>query len=118
VTGGALTATIPSSSASGVAFKALNPNVVGTVDQSAPKAEQLRPAPNIAYENGALVLRGVSMDENSRIIITTALGSTVAQYAVKDIKANKIPIRQLSQGVYFAGITSGNSKTLQRIIVK
>jgi hypothetical protein len=118
VTGGALTATIPSNSASSVAFKALNPNAVGIVEQNAPKETQLRTAPNIAYENGALVLRGVSMDENSRIVITTALGSTVAQYAVKDVKANRIPIRQLSQGVYFAGITSGNSKTLQRIIVK
>jgi len=88
------------------------------VEQSAPKAIQLRTAPNIAYENGALVLRGVSMDENSRIIITTALGGTVAQYAGKDVKVNRIPIGKLAQGVYFAGITSGNNKTLQRIIVK
>ena len=71
-----------------------------------------------AYENGALVLRGVSMDENSRIIITTALGSTVAQYAGKDVKSNRISIGKLAQGVYFAGIKSGNNKTLQRIIVK
>ena len=118
VTGGALTAAIPSNSASSVAFKALNPNAVVIVEQSAPKAIQLRTAPNIAYENGALVLRGVSMDENSRIIITTALGGTVAQYAGKDVKVNRIPIGKLAQGVYFAGITSGNNKTLQRIIVK
>jgi hypothetical protein len=118
VSGGALTATIPSNSASSVAFKALNPNAVGIVDQSAPKETQLRPSLNIAYENGALVLRGGSMDENSRIIITTALGSTVAQYAVKDVKVGKIPIGKLAQGVYFAGITSGNTKILQRIIVK
>jgi hypothetical protein len=88
------------------------------MEQSPPKETQLRPLPNIAYENGALVLRGVLMDENSRIILTTALGSTVAQYSVKDVKANRIPIRQLSQGVYFAGITSSGSKTLHRIIVK
>ena len=118
VAGGALTATLPASNASGVAFKALNPNAVGIVDQSAPKETQLRPVSNIAYENGALVLSGVSRDENSIIVITTALGGTVAQYAVKDIKANRIPIRKLAQGVYFAGITSGAHKTLQRIIVK
>jgi len=118
VTGGALTAAIPASSASGVAFKALNPNAVVAVEQSAPKEIQTRQAPNIAYENGALVLRNVSMDENSLVDITTALGSTVARYKVTDAKVTMFPIKRLGQGVYFAGITSGGNKTLHRIIVK
>jgi len=115
--GGALTATLPASNASGVAFKALNPNaVVGIVEQSAPKEAQLRPAPNIAYENGALhFLRPLS--EPCVVNITTALGGSVAHVNVADAKA-KVAVGHLGQGVYFVGITSGNNKTLQRLLVK
>jgi hypothetical protein len=115
VTNGTLTATVPTS-ASDIAFKALVPVGVQVVAQNMSREMRLRPI--MTYENGALVIRGVSIDKNSRIIITTALGGTVAQYAVKDVKVNRIPIGKLAQGVYFAGITSGNNKTLQRIIVK
>ena len=118
VTGGTLTATLPASSTSGVAFKALNPNaVVAIIEQSAPKETQLRPAPDIAYENGALrFLRPLS--EPCVVDITTALGSSVARYNVTDAKVNSVGIRRLGQGIYFVGITSGNNKILQRLLVK
>jgi len=115
VTNGTLTATVPTS-ASDIAFKALTP--VQVIARSAPKETRLRPMPNIAYENGALVLRNVSMDENSLVDITTALGSAVARYKVTDAKVTMLPIKRLGQGVYFAGFSSGKNKIFQRIVVK
>jgi hypothetical protein len=117
VTGGALTATLPASNTSGVAFKALNPNaVVEIVDQRAPKETQLRPASNIAYENGVLrFLR--PLNAPCVVDITTALGSSVARFNVTDAKV-KVGVRRLGQGVYFVGITSGNNKIMQRLLVK
>jgi hypothetical protein len=118
VANGTLTATVPTTSVANIAFKALSPvSSPVQVAQGPGQVIQFRSAPNIAYENGALLLRG-PIDENSAIVITTALGSTVARYTVTDAKVSRLPIRRLGQGVYFAGITSGNNKTMQRILVK
>jgi hypothetical protein len=116
VTGGALTAAIPASSASGVAFKALNPNAVVAVGQSAPKEIQTRQTPNISYQNGVLSLRGIA--ENSVVHIKTALGCTVARYKMANANTKTVSVPMLAKGVYFVGITSGAARTLQRILVK
>jgi hypothetical protein len=114
VTNGTLTATVPTAGAD-IAFKALVPGVVQVVAQNASRETRLRPI--ISYENGALYIRG-PIAENSAVDIMTALGSIVARYTITDAKAGKLSIRRLGQGVYFAGITRGNNKALQRIIVK
>ncbi|MGB7568012.1 MAG: DUF5060 domain-containing protein [Chitinivibrionales bacterium] len=115
VSGGSLTATIPSNSASSVAFKALNPNAVQVVEQTASRETQIRPM--VSYENGALHLLG-PIAANSVVDITTALGATIARYKVTDANANTVRINRLGQGIYFVGITSGNAKTMQRLFVK
>jgi hypothetical protein len=116
VTGGTLTAAIPSNSASSVAFKALNPNAVGIVEQSAPKETQLS-RPMASYENGTLHLLG-PVSDNSVVDITTVLGALVGHYTVPNAKVNSLPVKQLAKGVYFARITSGAATTMQRLLVK
>ena len=113
VTNGTLNATVPTTSAADIAFKAFMP--VQVVAQRVPQELQLNPV--ITYQNGALhFLRPLS--EPGIVDITTALGSSVARYNVTDAKVNTVPVRRLGQGVYFVGITSGNNKIMQRLLVK
>jgi hypothetical protein len=116
VTGGTLTATLPASSASGVAFKALNPAVVGIADQGVLKETQLN-RPMASYENGTLRFLG-PVSENSVVDITTVLGALVGHYTVPNAKVNSLTVKQLAKGVYFARITSAAATTMQRLLVK
>ena len=114
VTNGTLTATVPTTTITDIAFKAISPTTPVIV-KSAPQKTQFGPA--IAYESGVVYIRRPTA-ENSALDITTALGSVVGHSKVTDAMVNRVPIKRLGRGIYFVGITSGKNKIMQRIIVK
>jgi hypothetical protein len=114
ISGGALTATVPTTSVADIAFKALAPLPVQVVAGDARKSAEYRPI--IAYGHGIIRLLS-PLATNSVMQIMTAQGRVVAQRKIPDANAAVVPVGSLSEGVYFVKITSGGKNLLQRLTV-
>jgi hypothetical protein len=113
VTGGALTAAIPVSTAADIAFKIISPLGVGVIQQSSPLTINSKQV--ITYDHGALrLLKPLSGD--AVVTITTVAGREIARYAVTGSNVSVIPVDRLESGVYFAKVTSGSGSIVQKVI--
>ena len=114
VTGGALTTTIPTSTAADIAFKIISPAGVGVIQQAAPAKENFKQI--IACNHGALrLLRPLSGDAG--ITITSVAGRVIARYKISGSNSSSIPIDRLDPGVYCATIASGGRSFSQKLLV-
>jgi hypothetical protein len=114
VSGGTLTATVPTTSVADIAFKALAPLPVQVFAADARKSAEYRPI--IAYGHGIIRLLS-PVATNSVMQIMTAQGRVVAQRTIPDANMTAVPVGSLSEGVYFVKITSGGKNLLQRLTV-
>lgn len=112
VSGGTLTATVPTTSVADIAFKALGP--VQVVAEDTRKSADFRPI--IAYRRGVVRLLS-PVAANSVMHIMTAQGRVIAQRTIRDANVTAVPVGRLSEGVYFVKITSGGKNLLQRLTV-
>ena len=114
VTGGALTAAIPASTAADIAFKIISPAGVETVQNNSPLAGNDQQA--ISYEHGALRLTH-PLSGSAEITITSLQGRAVARLTVSGTNISSVPFDRMKSGVYFARITSGKGSLVQKVIV-
>jgi hypothetical protein len=114
VTGGALTAAIPASTAADIAFKIISPAGVGTLHNNSPLAGNDQQA--ISYEHGALRLTH-PLSGSAEITITSVQGRAVARLTISGTNISSVPFDRMKSGVYFARITSGKGSLVQKVIV-
>ena len=113
VTTGSLTAAVPATSQTDMAFKLIAPT--GIVAQGSRQERRFELL--ITYKNSALHLSR-PLAENSVIDIVTALGRVIAHCTVTGANTISVPVKRFGEGVYFVRIASGNRNTLQRLLVK
>ena len=114
VTGGALTAAIPTSTAADIAFKIISPAGVGVVEHTASWAPDSKQA--IVYGHGALRLL-LPLSGESGITVTSIQGRLIVHCTVTGPSLTAIPIGKLEPGVYFAKVASGNKTYAQKFSV-
>jgi len=113
ISGGALTATVPTTSVADIAFKAISPTAAILAGNT---REPVDSRPIIAYRQGAIHLLS-PVAANSVMHIITAQGRLVAQRTISDANATAVPVGSLGEGVYFVKITSAGKELLQRLTV-
>ena len=114
VTGGALTTTVPTSTAADIAFKIISPAGVGVVQQSAPLTIHSKQV--ITFNHGAMRMSG-PLSGDAVITITSVSGRVIANNKVTGSNMVSIPIDRLDPGVYYAKISSGAGSFCQKVLV-
>ena len=114
VTGGALTATIPTSTDADIAFKIISPAGVGVNQRSAPMEMNFKQT--VDYCHGALrLLRPIS--DYAGITITSVAGRVIERKKVSGFNMMSIPVGNLDPGIYYAKISSIDGSFCQRVLV-
>jgi hypothetical protein len=113
VTGGALTTTVPTSTAADIAFKIISPAGVGVVQQSQPLTINSKQV--MTYDHGALRLLK-PLSGGAAITITSVAGREIARYTITGGNVSVIPVDRLESGVYFAKVTSPSGSLVQKVL--
>ncbi len=112
VTAGSLTAVVPTTTETAMAFQIISPTAV--IAHGSPATGNVRPI--LSCVHGSLRLLE-PLAGGGVIKIMTIQGRTVAKYRVAGSNITAIPAGRMQSGVYFAEIVSGNKRFRQKIQV-